>query len=933
MRNKCLTIFLSLLLILSSSSTAFCTTILVGDDINYPPYSFLDENDNPVGFNIDLMKAVAEVMELDVEFKLGHWNDVRQNLEAGKIDVISGMFYSAEREQTFSFTTKHTSTSGEIFSRSDMQVKELQDLKGLTVVVQKDDILHEYLKKHEDLEIDFITVSTVSDALRLVSQGEYDYAAVSKIPGHYLINHLNLSNLLPNNLSITPENYSMAVQKDNHDLLVTLNGGLQIIHATGRYQEIHNQWLGIYETDLLWQKAKEYSWIAALIMSMLLILSTWSFTLRRTVSQRTKELVNANNELQESKEELFASYEEIENSLHELAASEEGLRWHNDKLRESEQNLSKSEERNRAIVSAIPDLLFVVNADGYVTDCQITNDLMPSTSFIGKTIWDVMPTEAANLSHKKIQSSLQSNCEALESFEYETQLQNGSNFYEVRIVKASEKEVIAISRNITQRRQMEQALAEEKELLQTTLLSVGDGVIVTNLSGKIKMMNMAAESLTGWSLESAQSKPFQEVFHLVDEDTQKPCENPINAALAIKDAVTLKNTALITKTGQQRVISYNVAPIKDKQNNLQGAVLVFRDVTEERAFQKSIEYLSFHDQLTGLYNRRSFEEELKRMDVSSNLPLTIVMADVNGLKLINDSFGHDTGDTLLKTVAKVIQKACRSNDVVSRIGGDEFVLLLPNSTASDAEEIITQIQTACKKEKVASVDISISFGFETKERQKEDVSVILKKAEDFMYKKKLFEGPSMRGKTISAIIKALHEKNSREEAHSSRVSAYCSTMGQVLGLTQDEIYELKSVGLLHDIGKIAIDDAILNKTGELLTEEIDELKRHPEIGYRILSSVNDMAEMAEQVLAHHERWDGKGYPKGLAKEEIPLKSRIIAISDAYAMISERAYRSALSPQAAIKELQDNAGTQFDPTLVPIFIKEVAMKPNGNNLPS
>ncbi len=197
-------------------------------------------------------------------------------------------------------------------------------------------------------------------------------------------------------------------------------------------------------------------------------------------------------------------------------------------------------------------------------------------------------------------------------------------------------------------------------------------------------------------------------------------------------------------------------------------------------------------------------------------------------------------------------------------------------------------------EKVGFVDISISFGYKTKKNEKEKIEDIFKDAEDNMYKKKLFEGPSMRGKTIKAIINTLHEKNQGEEEHSSRVSELCKTMGEALGMHEYENEELKSAGLLHDIGKIAIDEKLLNKVGKLTDDEWEEIKRHPEIGYRILNTVNDMADIAMCVLSHHERWDGKGYPKGLKGNEIPIMSRIIAIADAYdVMTSERSYKSAI----------------------------------------
>jgi diguanylate cyclase (GGDEF)-like protein len=359
---------------------------------------------------------------------------------------------------------------------------------------------------------------------------------------------------------------------------------------------------------------------------------------------------------------------------------------------------------------------------------------------------------------------------------------------------------------------------------------------------------------------------------------------------------------------------------KGKIISLWGAA---QDITEHKRIENELFFLSYHDHLTGLNNRRFFEEALIKLDRPQNLPISIIMCDVNGLKMVNDSFGHHLGDKLLKSAAQTINKVGRQNDIIARIGGDEFVLLLPNTTAFETVHIANQIKDLASKEIVANIELSISYGYDTKTLDNQSLTEVLSNAENYMYRHKLYERSSIRSKTIDLIMNALFEKSNREDLHSERVSSLCQLIATKMDFNDNAVHQMKIAGLIHDIGKIGVDEKILNKQGGLNEDEKREVQRHPEIGWRLLSSTNEFTELSLFVLNHHERWDGTGYPNGRKGEDIPLEARIISVADAYdAMATERSYRPTMSKEEAVLELTSRAGTQFDPVIVDIFITKV-----------
>jgi len=479
-------------------------------------------------------------------------------------------------------------------------------------------------------------------------------------------------------------------------------------------------------------------------------------------------------------------------------------------------------------------------------------------------------------------------------------------------------------RDITERKRLEEALEKEKRMFEITLISVGDGVISCDNKSRVVFLNKAAELLTEWTSEDAINQTIETVFSVVDEFSRKPSINIVKDT--IENANIFKkglHTLLISKFGIERSVEYTVAPIIEDNGTVVGSVLVFRDFSDQRREERKIEYLSYHDQLTGLYNRRFFEEELRRLDTKRNYPLALVMGDVNGLKLVNDSFGHAAGDQLLRKAAAIMQIGCRSDDILARLGGDEFVIILPKTDAIGAEAVIQRIKDLLENEKVEAISLSVSFGYEVKQFATERMQDVFKRAEDHLYRHKLYESLSMRSQTISLVLNALFEKNTREMMHSRRVGEIAELIAIKMGLSEENVRNLKTAGFMHDIGKIGIDESILNKPARLTATEREEMKRHPEIGYRILSSVSEFSEIAVCVLEHHERWDGGGYPRGLKGNEICLDARIIAFADAYdAMTCGRTYQSALTTQEALAEIQACEGKQFDPDIVRLFATDV-----------
>ena len=348
-----------------------------------------------------------------------------------------------------------------------------------------------------------------------------------------------------------------------------------------------------------------------------------------------------------------------------------------------------------------------------------------------------------------------------------------------------------------------------------------------------------------------------------------------------------------------------------------------RDVSERRITEEKLNFLSFHDTLTGLYNRACFEDALTRLDYRHECGIGMIIFDLDGLKLVNDSFGHEQGDNLLVRAAELIDSCLRDNDIVAHIGGDEFAVLMHGMTDEALQVAVARVKEKLEAQDrtIRRIPLSLSIGYALREKSDMSMRDLFREADNNMYREKLHRSQSTRSAIVQTVMSLLEARDYITEGHAERLQDMVVRLARALGLAEHRMTDLRLLAQFHDIGKVGIPDRILLKPGALSGEEMAEMRRHSEIGHRIAQSSPDLLPIADWVLKHQEWWNGKGYPLGIAGDTIPVECRILSIADAYdAMTSDRPYRGAMSQRSAFQELRRCSGTQFDPALVELFIQ-------------
>ncbi len=502
--------------------------------------------------------------------------------------------------------------------------------------------------------------------------------------------------------------------------------------------------------------------------------------------------------------------------------------------------------------------------------------------------------------------------------------------------------VECIARDITDRKQTEKFLKRVEERLQTAYHQVmdiieflPDATFVIDREKKVIAWNRAIEEMTGVPKNNIIGKgnseyafPFYGLAKpmLIDSvlTSHDDSASSKNLPQAIPTLHIKEIFAPCLYSGKGAYLWSTASTLFDSRGNLVGAIESFRDITDRKEMEKKLKYLSTHDPLTKLANRAYFEDEMKRLEGGEHDPVSIIVCDVDGLKLVNDTLGHKAGDKLLEAAANVLKKPFQTDGVVARVGGDEFAVLLRKTEKAVAEKACRSIREATGEYNMNGPDIplSMSLGFAVRDSSSYSLMDLFKEADNNMYREKLHSGQSARSTIVTSLMKMLETRDHITEGHGDRVQELVVELAKAVNLPEHRMNDLRLLAQFHDIGKVGIPDKILFKQGSLsVDDEMVEMKRHCGLGYRIAQSVPDLIPIADWILKRHEWWNGMGYPLGIEGEEIPLECRILAIVDAYdAMTNDRPYRKGMPHSQAIAELLRQSGTQFDPHLVSAFLK-------------
>jgi diguanylate cyclase (GGDEF)-like protein/PAS domain S-box-containing protein/putative nucleotidyltransferase with HDIG domain len=531
--------------------------------------------------------------------------------------------------------------------------------------------------------------------------------------------------------------------------------------------------------------------------------------------------------------------------------------------------------------------------------------------------------------------------------------------------------------DIRERKWMEEEMAQAYQRFESVIQNTPNIAIQGySLEGKVLEWNHASEALYGYGKHESVGKGIRELFR--NETDWREFEEAFAYILQTARPAAPREWHVKNKLGHELTVYSSIFPIMQ-----QGKVIeIYRmdvDISDRVEAERRVseikdklESLALKDALTEIFNFRYFRErlasEFERAKRTLS-PISILMMDIDYFKSINDTHGHQFGDKILKQVARFFKTELRSNDVVARWGGEEFAVILPDTNRVDglavANKMIDLFRTRTFGDGTKAIRLKCSMGLVSyPDDPLFSVEEIIDAGEESIYRVKerggdgvAMYGHEMTEKTLDkhteedrrryidsvkqklsfyavrsersileavySLAKSIELRDRRTKEHCERMVEYAEKMARKVGMNELEVDNVRRSAMLHDIGKLGISDAILLKPGRLTPEEYEEVKKHPVIGADIISGAGFLKDIVPIILSHHEHWDGRGYPRGLKGEEIPLGARVIAVVDVYeALTSDRPYHKAISKEEAIKILKSGMSTQFDEKIVRVFLEVV-----------
>lgn len=622
---------------------------------------------------------------------------------------------------------------------------------------------------------------------------------------------------------------------------------------------------------------------------------------------------------------LFKYHEDLERKVAERTAELEKL---NEQLeheitehKQAEEALRESEERSKAKYKSIPIPTYTwqkVHDDFVLIDYNLAAEEITQgkvSDWLGAKLSEMykdMP-EAINDMWQCFNEKTIIKIEML----YKFGSSDKERYFIVHYSYAPPDLVLVHTEDITERKRIEEALRESEEKYRSIFKDSREAIYITTREGRFIDFNQSVLDLFGYSKDEMIELNARQIYanpadrdRFQQEIEQRGSVRNYEIKFRKKDGTEID--CLLTSTVRKSI-----------DGTILGYQGIIRDITDIKKVEDQLRYLSLHDPLTGLYNRAYFEEEMRRLESGRYDSVGIIMCDVDGLKLVNDALGHHTGDNLLIAAANILKESFRESDVIARVGGDEFAVLVASTDNNAVEKACHRIQDVAARYNSTNpaLPLSVSLGFAVSIGTPIIMSNLFKEADNNMYREKLQHSLIARSTIVQTLMKALETRDFITTGHVDRLQKLATALALATGLPDHRVTDLRLLAEFHDIGKVGIPEHILFKPGSLTPEEIIEMQKHCEIGHRIAMYTPDLVPVADLILKHHEWWNGKGYPLGIKGEEIPLECRILSICETYEIItSDRPYHKAVSHEEAVAELRRRSGTKFDPDLVPKFIQ-------------